>query len=421
MSVSASHNPPMQSCAPAMSAPGPSSRADVPAALPACHGATVSVVSNWGSRPGAVNDAMLRDAFNALLTESAALPPDARLIMYDAVDEHEVRAPLGAHFVKRIDARRNTKPKKPDAQLLVCTPFDANGFHFGKIRNDRERVVRLALAAGSYDVLTNKFPLFNKHMLLVARALVPQQMTGTHLSAISELLAASSFCAYFNSWCASASVNHFHCHLIDEYPPVTGYPLVAGPLVAGVRCLVPQGFPGFCYVFAKAMTPCVELIVRAMQADNQPHNLLFTPRFVYVFPKPLERPARSFELYPETVGGPELIGSFTVYNEAIFDGLSDAAADELCRINTAPLPSRLLQPLGAGIDDAVVLADATTQRAATATIGTSLTVDWLPQMPPMAPMAPSGGFSTTFENIHSERWPQDRPIARSLMHNTGTI
>merc|ERR1712087_640511 len=69
-----------------------------------------------------------------------------------------------------------------------------------------------------------------------------------------------------------------------------------------------------------------------------PHNLLFTSRrpLVYVFPKPHQRPSRSFELYPETVGGPELIGSFTVYNENDYAALTPAAADELVRINTAP-------------------------------------------------------------------------------------
>lgn len=93
--------------------------------------------------------------------------------------------------------------------------------------------------------------------------------------------------------------------------------------------------------------PHVHRSIQAMQAANQPHNLLFTPRcglgaivshgspnpplfrspspvpptayerrFVYIFPKPIERPLRSFDLYPETVGGPELIGSWTLYTEA---------------------------------------------------------------------------------------------------------
>jgi len=260
---------------------------------------------------------------------------------------------------------------------------------------------------GRYDVLTNKFPLFPKHMLLVAKAHVPQQMTATHLRAMVELQQSSSFCAYFNSWCASASVNHFHCHLIDEYPPVTAFPLVAGPLVMGVRCLQPQGFPGFCYVFPKSRTfPHVDAAVRAMQQDNQPHNLLFTPRFIYVFPKPLVRPPRSFELYPETVGGPELIGSFTVYSREVYDGLTLEHVDELCRINTAPLPSRLLQhaSLSAsnGIDDTVVTESATTERASRATIAPSLTASALPQLPSPHPA------------LHLEDWPQDRPIARAL-------
>ena len=180
-------------------------------------------------------------------------------------------------------------------------------------------------------------------------------MTAGHLSAITELVGSSSFCAYFNSWCASASVNHFHCHLIDEMPPVTAFPLVAGPVVNGIRCLQPEGFPGFCYIYEHSQIEQVGVLISAMQEDNQPHNLLFTPRHVYVFPKPLARPERSFELYPETVGGPELIGSFTVYRQEDYAALSEAAVNELCRINTAPLPSKLLQRGGGvGFDDAAV-------------------------------------------------------------------
>jgi len=363
------------------------------------------IMTEWSLRPAAANDQLLRSRFNAVLEESLGLPAEERLIMYDACDEHEVRAPLGHVFRKRLDARRNTKPKKADDQLLVCTPFNQNGFHFGKIKNPRERLVKLALRSGRYDVLTNKFPLYPKHMLLVADSLVPQQMTGSHLSAIVELLTASSFCAYFNSWCASASVNHFHCHLIDEFPPVTQYPLVNGPTVSGVRCLQPQGFPGFCFAFPTAALHTVEQCVKAMQEDNQPHNLLFTPRHIYIFPKPLVRPSRSFELYPETVGGPELIGSFTVYTQENYAGLRAEHADELCRINTAPLPSRLLQRLTKVHDDGAAFAAATTERASVRTaIKPSLTADFLPRYP-------------AAQALHWEDWPQDRPLARALSVN----
>jgi len=287
------------------------------------------------------NDAFLRETFAKLVQDSAAVPSEERLVMYDACDEHEIKAAAGP-YRKRLDDRRNAKPKKPDAQLLVCTPFDPNGFNFSKIRNPRERLLSLEMEDASYELLTNKFPLFKCHMLLTAKALVPQQMTRTHLAAITQLLQGCSFSAYFNSWMASASVNHFHCHLIDEQPPVTAFPLVVGPLVSGVRCLRPDGFAGDCYVFPSSKIDRVDAAVQAMQASNQPHNLLFTQRHIYVFPKPLQRPARSSELYPETVGGPELIGSFTVYKRDDYDALTEAAVHELVRINTAPLPGWIL-------------------------------------------------------------------------------
>ncbi|KAL3907126.1 MAG: hypothetical protein SGPRY_010291 [Prymnesium sp.] len=332
-------------------------------------------VHNWTLRTTASNDFFLRESFNTLLRNSAELPAEQRLIMYDACDETEIREQLG-FFRKRIDARRNTKPKKPDAQLYVCTPFDFDAFNFSKIKNDRERILSVQLQSGPYDVLTNKFPLFQKHMLLVSKLLVPQQMTYNHLSAVVQLLQACSFSAYFNSWCASASVNHFHCHIIDEVPPVSGYPLVSGPLVLGTRCLQPQGFPGFCYVFKTTQLSLIDAVVQAMQADNQPHNMMFTQRHIYLFPKPHLRPVRSFELYPETVGGPELIGSFTVYNEDAYDRITPAAIDELVRINTAPLPSRLLRRGGGGtgVDDAALHSQVV--RTKQSAIRSSLSLDY---------------------------------------------
>jgi len=261
--------------------------------------------------------------------------------MYDACDDSEVMEPLGGamSFRKRLDARRGNKPKKSNNQSLVCTPFDEKAFNFSKIGNKREILAELP----EYQVLTNRFPLFAGHMLLVAKALVPQQLTTAHLAAVQGLLAAcDGFTAYFNSWCASASVNHFHCHLIDEMPPVAQLALTPGPEVLGEPTLRPAGFGGQCYVFGAAQVQIVGRAVLAMQAANQPHNLLFTREHIYVFPKPLTRAARSAELYPETVGGPELIGSFTVYTPDDFAALSAAAVDELVAINTAPLPAHLL-------------------------------------------------------------------------------
>jgi hypothetical protein len=58
------------------------------------------------------------------------------------------------------------------------------------------------------------------------------------------------------------------------------------------------------------------------------------------------------------VGGPELIGSFTVYDRADYDAITIQTAEELTRMNTAPLPTRLLNraalhstPAISGVDD----------------------------------------------------------------------
>ena len=121
-------------------------------------------------------------------------------------------------------------------------------------------------------------------------------------------------------------------------------PLVPGATVLGRLRLRPDGFPGECHVFSinDELDAVADAWCARCSADNQPHNLVLARGHVYVFPKPLVRPARSFELYPETVGGPELAGSFTVYRDDDYEALSAAAADELFRLNTAPLPKACL-------------------------------------------------------------------------------
>ena len=211
-------------------------------------------------------------------------------------------------------------------------------------------MLQLQLTAGRYEVLTNKFPMYARHILLVAKDPVPQQLNSVHLDAVAEFMRACSFTGFFNSWKGGASVNHFHVQFMDEIPAVAQLPLVAGPLVQGERCQMPEGYAGTCYVFdAVSQATTVDLAVRAMQADNQPHNIVFTPpingrpSFVYIFPNPQSFPSRTFELYPGHLGGSEYSGTFTLFSQTDFDSFSPEDADELTRINTARLPVALLR------------------------------------------------------------------------------
>jgi hypothetical protein len=71
-------------------------------------------IRGWHLRPPAQNDAALRGAFCSVLEASALLPPDQRLIMYDAEDGGAISAPLSGPFLrKRLDARRNSESLAP--------------------------------------------------------------------------------------------------------------------------------------------------------------------------------------------------------------------------------------------------------------------------------------------------------------------
>jgi len=78
-------------------------------------------IRGWHLRPAAQNDAALRNAFCSVLEASALLPPDQRLIMYDAEDGGAISEPLGGPFLrKRLDARRNS-----ELRLCLCCDYMA--------------------------------------------------------------------------------------------------------------------------------------------------------------------------------------------------------------------------------------------------------------------------------------------------------
>lgn len=307
------------------------------------------VIRQWATRIHSENDTLLTELFAQLLKESAELEGNEKLIAYDA--RSVPTAALSSAFRKRLDGRRKTKPTSGKPQWLVKTPFDPSAFNFQRV-HAREKLLKLQVSTGRYYLLPNRYPLFACHLLLVAEELQPQQMNPAHISAVVELVSGCSFCAYFNSWTGGASVNHFHCHIIGEQPPIAARPLVDGPMMSDAkRCLIPEGFPGLCYVFEHSKANTVHAAVSAMQEEDTAHNLLFTATHVYIFPRPAAEagaPAirRAREIYPENMGGPELIGSFTLYDDELYTSFTEEHASEAVRLSTAPLPSSVLQPAG---------------------------------------------------------------------------
>jgi hypothetical protein len=302
------------------------------------------VIQDWNQRDAAENDVFLREVFRTLLAESTSAETSQKLIAYDAA--HCPSCDLGP-FRKRLDARRQTKRKNTQAQLFVRTPCDPDGFNFGRV-HPREKLVALRLSASArhgYLLLPNKFPLFSDHLLLVSEDLHPQQMTRSHLAALCDFVRGSSFYAYFNSWCGAASVNHFHAHVIGEAPPVANH--AAFPLVPSEVSLVdgpatvlrPQGYPGECTVLPHTALDALERLVILMQHEEQPHNLLVTSSHVYLFSRPPLSAGTPPTAYPEAIGGPELVGSFTLYDEDAYGAFGLHDAQEALRRSTAPLPA----------------------------------------------------------------------------------
>lgn len=294
--------------------------------------------SSWESG-SSEQQAVLRSAYKAALGRSLSAPASQRLIMYDPHDEEEVRSSAGP-FVRRLDSRRGNKPKPSlAARVAVCTPVNPDKFNFTKIKNAEEVLLSLVLNSKRYDMLTNKFPLCSNHMLMVAREVVPQQMTQTHLEAVVELLQGSCLFAYFNSWGAASSVNHFHVHVVDERPPLLGFPLEGGAEVLGYPCLMLKGYPGKHYVVPVKDLYLVGQMVAYMQQNDQPHNLFFSASHVYIFPRSVDPAAKqeSLDIYGEKVGGLEFTGIFTVYSKERYESLSYATLCKLLRLNSAPL------------------------------------------------------------------------------------
>jgi len=290
----------------------------------------------YGGSEGGVAG-QLRLAYSAVLTRSLPLPEDQRLVMYDPHDATEIAKKVGP-FTVRLDARRAGKPKAaPAPKVMVCTPFDPTKFNFTKIRNADERLLRTTLAGQPYDFLTNKFPLCTCHSLLVSQDLVAQEMAPKHLAAIQELLGGSTFYAYFNSWGAAASVNHFHMHVIDEKVPLFEASLFRSPMdIEGAASYRIVGHAASHYVLPWANVDAAWNVIERMQKDNVPHNLAFSATHIYIFPRDdtLALTERSLDIYGEKPGGLEMCGIFTVYSQAAYDSLSEGQMCEVLAMNT---------------------------------------------------------------------------------------
>jgi len=283
----------------------------------------------------------LRELFAACLETSAAAEPGSagQLIAYDASDCPTTK--LAGPFKCRLDARRNKKPNPqaaalaadptvdPNAHVDVTAPVDAAKFNFTKV-NPLEVLASVHLAGERYSLLPNKFPVADTHMLLVAGTLEAQRLSAPSIEAIAELLArCDGFAASFNSWGAAASINHLHIHLTDESLPLERFEVVhsdADDTTAAVHLLgYPAAHAGFCYRTAAGRRALLGAIDECHEART-PYNVTFTTKgYAFVFARTRTQAEHSWRTYGERLGGFEMAGIFTAYQQETYCALDEAS------------------------------------------------------------------------------------------------
>ena len=70
---------------------------------------------------------------------------------------------------------------------IVSPELIPTAFNFSKIDKENETLKELSLRGGSYAMLVNKFPLFERHMLLVSSQVRPQLLTQGDLTSVAQL------------------------------------------------------------------------------------------------------------------------------------------------------------------------------------------------------------------------------------------
>ena len=202
-----------------------------------------------------------------------------------------------------------------------------------------ERLADITLQGDAYSVLVNKFPLFQRHMLLVSKAWRPQILTGQDIAAVHALCSESGLYAYFNSWCAGASVNHLHLHVVDEAPPLCALPLDPSP--GGT--MQARGYPAHHVAFPLPDgIPQLTIALEALINGNFPHNLVLSATVGYLVPRQRDPELRGRFHVPHEIdiGGPEFCGVFTAYTEEDVAALTQECIEKVYRDTSVQLERR---------------------------------------------------------------------------------
>jgi len=219
---------------------------------------------------------------------------------------------------------RSLRPRRSAGQKPtgIWAPFDPDGFHFNRPFLRKETFWTGELAGVDCDLLFNKFPFVELHALLVPerRRAEPQLLTRERhrfVWALAERLGASLPGVGFgyNSYGASASVNHLHFQMFVRERPL---PLALDHWAhnGGIR-----SYPACCERYSDAEASWER--IADLHGTEIAHNLLYFPGHLFCLPR---RRQLTYGL-PSWCGGQawyEMAGGVVAYNADDFGALSAA-------------------------------------------------------------------------------------------------
>ncbi|MCU7843692.1 MAG: hypothetical protein KZQ93_07605 [Candidatus Thiodiazotropha sp. (ex Monitilora ramsayi)] len=208
----------------------------------------------------------------------------------------------------------------------ISQPFDSRGFHFNKPFLRKEVFWAGELLDVSVELLYNKFPFLPLHGLLVPdrEAEHAQLLTRRYhefIWSLCEVLGKQlpGWGVGFNSYGASASVNHLHFQsfIRQQSLPITEDHWRHN---GGDR-----DYPLDCEVFTGHGAAWER--IAALHEAQTPYNLIYLPRCLYCLPR---KPQGSYShaAWSNGFAWYELAGGFTTFRHEDFDTLDDEAVEE---------------------------------------------------------------------------------------------
>jgi hypothetical protein len=314
---------------------------------------------------------------------------------------------LSDGFLVRLDGRRQMREKKgtvddcnkiwPTREQVIVRPelFSADKFNFSKVHASERIIPLLKLRTngidsqqhtsspspspspspssspspspspssstdvdvefGDYQVVTNKYPLAFRHVLLVASEIRPQIIRRADVYAAIDFVTnyTNELFVFFSSWSAGATVNHFHMQLY----PSADIPIFALPSQAKAsdrgsssssdnnkaqRTIRDYPAANTVYEMQAAGIDSIEQACNDIEQcieHNRPHNLLITKTRIYLFVRardPLVR-EQARELYGQLPACLEFAGTFNAYDAAKYASLDGERMRQIMSMCTEEL------------------------------------------------------------------------------------